>query len=88
MTTIISHYGDPTPVDLDQLTEIIWSGWTGDFFFDSQESNGVVATFDWDVADEALYKAVQQLVETWDSVEDDEIGGVIYRRPVKETKTS
>lgn len=76
-----SHYfREPRPVDLDALTEIVWSGWTGDYFPKEQEANGVYVVINGDSTDEALYNAIAEMVETWEAVEDAEIGGVIYRR--------
>lgn len=84
MTNIItSHYNpfNPVDVDLDALTEIVWSGWACDFFPDAKEANGVYAVIDGDSADQELYNAIREMVESWEVIEDDEIGGVIYRRP-------
>lgn len=83
MTNLVhSHYFMiPRPVDLDALTEIAWSGWTGDYFPLEHEANGVYAVINGDSADEALYNAIREMVATWEAIEDDSIGGVIYRKP-------
>lgn len=83
MTKIINSYYNlpPVAVDLDALTKVVWSGWTGEFFFNTNESNGVIASDPWDSADKRLYKAVERMVKSWEAVDDDEIGGTIYTRP-------
>src|SRR5690349_935049 len=84
MTNIVkpwSYQIHSIDVDLDKLPSIVWSGSTGDFFPDEREPNGIFAVLYSDPYDEKLYNAIREMVDTWDAVEDDEVGGVIYKRP-------
>ncbi len=65
---------------LNQLSEVIYSDWTGDYFFD-ELPDGRFSAIEGYEPDAELYDAITRMIENWEQVELPEISAIEYRRP-------